>query len=103
VSFLIVGLILLAVLAALALLTAAWPISIWVVNRWAKRLIGLNLDAARTILKKKAQVTETQWGEGKYSGQSLVAEYRYHRLRLMFGPDQRAIAVSVEIAVSRGA
>jgi hypothetical protein len=102
VILLIISVILCSILAVLALVAAAWPISIWAVNRFARRLIGLKLDAARAILKKP-QLTEESWGDGKYSGQSLIAKYRYYQLRLMFGPDQRVIAVSVEILVSLGA
>jgi hypothetical protein len=83
-------------LLAIALPLAFWPLSIWSIHRYARSLVGLDLQAARRILQKD-QVVDEPWEKGQFGGQSLVAKYRRYTLRLMFDESEKVIFVSIAI------
>jgi hypothetical protein len=86
-------------LAAIAVALVYWPLSIRVMHRYARSLIDLDLNAARRILNTDI-VTDEPWKGDEHSGQTLIARYKRHTLRLMFDERGKATVVSIEVVAT---
>jgi hypothetical protein len=84
-------------LAAVAFGITFWPVAVWALHRYARSWLGVHKDAARARLKG-FEVIEEPWSHDRYSGLSLIVQYKHHRLRLMCADDGKVLHAAVTVS-----